>query len=278
MADEKDALAMGVAVATEWAKDSYQDIAHPAMAATGQVLGLIPQAINAALMPLHQWVAEGYYKLDETKKLLAEKLKNVSANDVVPPEIHIAVPALQAISYSMDNAEIRNMYANLLASSMMEKVKGDVHPAFVEIIKQLSPDEARILRYLNEKNVAQPMIALLLEKVGENVWYDIITHFTNLYRTVPNLEYKDYNKVSVLLDNLSRQNLIVFHENNYISIPNEYEPLENDPVILNQMSQEAPANHRWKIVKMYLELTSFGESFCRVCIADPAEKTIGEQG
>ncbi len=261
---------MGVAVATEWAKDSYMDLAHPTMAATGQILGLIPQAINAALMPLHQWVAEGYYKLDETKKILAEKLKNVSANEIVPPESHIAVPALQAISYSMDNAEIRNMYANLLASSMQEKVKQDVHPAFVEVIKQLSPDEARILKHLNAVKVPQPMIALLLEKEGEPGWREIIKHFTILYRIVPDLEYKDYNKVSILLDNLSRQNIIAFHENNYITNPNSYDALEKDPVIQNYMNQSIP-EHKWKIAKMYFELTSFGMSFCRICIADPTE-------
>ena len=159
---------------------------------------------------------------------------------------------------------------------MTEKVKKDVHPAFVEIIKQLSPDEARILRYLNAENVPQPMIALLLEKVGERGWNEIIKHFTILYRTVPGLEYNDYNKVSILLDNLSRQNLIVFHENNYISNPNRYDDLENDSVIQHYMNQSIP-NHKWKTVKMYYELTAFGESFCRVCIADPVEKTIGEQ-
>ena len=277
MADEKDAIAMGVAIATELTKDAYMDVIHPAAAATGQILGLIPQAINVALGPVHQWVAEGQYKIDETKKLLAEKLKNVSQEEIVSPKPYVAVPALQAISYSMDNEEIRNMYANLLASSMTEKVKKDVHPAFVEIIKQLSPDEARILKYLSAQNMPQPMIALLLEKVGERGWTEVIKHFTILYRTVPNLEYSDYNKVSILLDNLSRQNLIVIHETNFISNPNRYDELENDSIIQHYMKQPVP-NHKWKTIKMYYELTAFGKSFCSVCIADPAEKTIGEQG
>ena len=270
MADEKDALAIGVAVATELTKDAYMDVIHPAAAATGQILGLIPQAINVALMPVHQWVAEGYYKLDETKKILAEKLKNVPPNEVVSPKPHIAIPVLQAISYSMDNEEIRNMYANLLASSMQEKVKQDVHPAFVEIIKQLSPDEARILKFLNSTKESQPMIALQLEKERGGGWYDLINHFTILYRIVPDIEYKDYRKVSILLDNLSRQNLIVIHENNHLIDSNKYDALEKDPIIVNYMSQTVP-NLKWKIARKIFELTSFGMSFCRICIADPTE-------
>jgi hypothetical protein len=271
MADEKDALAMGVAVATEWAKDSYRDLAHPTMAATGQIFGLIPQAINAALMPIHQWVAKAYYKLDETKKILAEKLKDVPPNEIVSPEPHIAVPALQAISYSMDNEEIRNMYANLLASSMTKKVKGDVHPAFIEIIKQLSPDEARILSFLYKGNDPQPIITLRLVNSDNKYWCDFVKNFTNLHRSVPNLEYKDHKKVSILLDNLSRQKIIEIHERSFLTAPNIYDTLESDPVIQSQIKLMTLPNHQWKIERMGFELTSFGKSFCRVCIADPTE-------
>ena len=272
MADEKEALAITIAVATEWAKGVYLDVAHPSLKATGQILGVIPQAINAALMPVHQWGAKAYYKLDETKKILAEKLKNVSPNEIVPPESHIAVPALQAISYSMDNEEIRNMYANLLASSMQEKVKKDVHPAFVEIIKQLSPDEARILKYLYTEKESQPIIDLRLAKLYSHSWSTYIKNFTILYRTVPDLEIKDYKKVSVLLDNLSRQNLIVIHENSFLADTKKYDALEHDPIIQNQMSQAAPQDRKWSIEKMYFGLTAFGMSFCRICIADPTEQ------
>ena len=55
------------------------------------------------------------------------------------------MPALQAISYSMDSEELRNMYANLLAKAMNVDEKDKVHPAFVELIKQMAPREALIL-------------------------------------------------------------------------------------------------------------------------------------
>ena len=273
MADEKDALVIGVAVATEYAKASYQDLAHPAIAAVGQLLGLIPQAINVALTPVYQWVAEGQYKLEETKTILAEKLKNVPPKEIVSPEPYVAVPALQAISYSMDNEEIRNMYANLLASSMQEKVKQDVHPAFVEIIKQLSPDEARILNYLYEQNRPHPIITLRIENPKEQGGIDYIKDFTILYRTVSNLEYRDYRKVSILLDNLLRQKLIVIHENRHLTDSNIYNDLEQDPVILEHTTQAAPEGCKWKINRMFFELTAFGMSFCRICIADTANPT-----
>lgn len=135
-------------MATEVVKDVYQDVAHPGLQSAGEVLGLVPRAVNAALVPLREWIEKREYRLASTKKLLEKKLEKVAPEEIVAPEIHIAVPALQAIGYSMDNEEIRDMYANLLASSMQKRVKNEVLPADTEFIKQLSPDEARILRYI----------------------------------------------------------------------------------------------------------------------------------
>lgn len=73
-------------------------------------------------------------------------MKNVSEENIVQPENYVAEPALQQIAYCFDSDELRNMYANLLSSSMQKDKKWEVHPRFVDIIKQLSPDEAKIIR------------------------------------------------------------------------------------------------------------------------------------
>jgi len=275
MADEQNTLAaMAVAVATEVAKDGYNDIAHPALSAAGNVLAIIPQVIERALLPVRQWVAEGQYKFKETQKLLEQKLQNTPPEQIVSPEPYVAVPALQAISYSMDNEEIRNMYANLLASSMSEKVKNDVHPAFVEIIKQLSPDEARILKFLFNGVGNEPIIHLRLVDKNTHGGVAVIRNFTQLFRKVENLEQKDYNKVAILLDNLSRQKLIEIHEGSYLTDSKRYEPLEQDGIVLSFKNQKISDNQKWNIEKTYLDLTYLGKSFCQICIADEI-KTVG---
>ena len=129
-------------VAKEIAKDVYQDAGKPIVKPTGELVGLIPRAIKAALLPIEKWIESREYNLAETKKLLEQKLANISPEQIASPEAHIAVPALQYISYCMDNEELRNMYANLLASSMNKAVINGVHPSFVEIIKQLHQGKA----------------------------------------------------------------------------------------------------------------------------------------
>ena len=86
--------------------------------------------------------------LEEVHRMLQEKLKNIPPEDIVQPSPRIAIPSLQNASIT-EESEVRELYASLLANSMNKVVKDGVHPAFVEIIKQLSPDEAKILRYMS---------------------------------------------------------------------------------------------------------------------------------
>ena len=117
-----------IEIAKEIAKNVYEDGGEPIVKPTGEVLGLIPRAIKAALLPLEKWVVGREYNLAQTKLLLEEKLRNTNPDDIEPPEAYIAVPAIQAISYCMDNDELRDMYAQLLASSMKKSIKNGVHP------------------------------------------------------------------------------------------------------------------------------------------------------
>ena len=112
MLEGLDKLAGSIGKAVETIPDLYDDALKPATQESGKTLALIPRAINAALVPLRQWIAEREYKLAETEKLLAKKLEHVAEDKIVTPEAYVAVPAIQAISYSMNSKELRNLYAN----------------------------------------------------------------------------------------------------------------------------------------------------------------------
>ena len=254
-------------IATEVAKEAYNDAAKPAMQSTGGVLALIPRAINAALLPLHNWIAHREYQIEETKKLLSIKLANVKPEEIVPPEPHVAIPALQAISYSMDNEEIRNMYANLLAASMTKVIKGDVHPAYVEFIKQMAPDEARILRhiFLHERGI-MPVVTLRSynEQKGGR---DIVPYFTILYRVVEGLECRTFDRTAVFVDNLVRLKLLQMHDGIHMTKSGIYDELEQDPALtIIKNTFQHPHGFSWRFDRTYLTMTSLGKSFCKVCL------------
>jgi len=65
-------------------------------------------------------------------------------DQIVVPKPNVAGPALEALRYTWHEETLSDLYANLLAASSMDKSTADgAHPAFVEIIRQLTPDEAK---------------------------------------------------------------------------------------------------------------------------------------
>ena len=78
--------AVGDAIKT--APTFYEDALKPTVQETGKILALIPQTIEAALLPLRQWNIEREYKFAETKKLLEHKLENVDPEKIVTPKAY----------------------------------------------------------------------------------------------------------------------------------------------------------------------------------------------
>lgn len=259
----EQALDLAKEVAKELAKDVYADAGRPVAKPTGELVGLVPRAIRAALAPVEKWVLQQEYNVAETKKLLDEKLQHTPPELIQPPEAHIAVPALQYISYCMDNEELRDMYANLLANSMNSVVKNGVHPAFVEIIKQLSPDEAKILKYIyNSKYV--PIIGMKAHKVsGGEV--DVVKAFSNITELCACEAPQSYDRY---FDNLSRLALISIPDDERLVNNVLYDPLKQHPWIMGVKAHLEKREDVSSITftEKHLELSAFGKQFCNICL------------
>lgn len=255
----------GVDKILETAPKLYDDAIQPAAQETGKTLSLIPRTINAALVPLRQWIATKEYNLAETEKLLAYKLEHLDPEKIVSPEPYVAVPALQAISYSMDNEELRNLYANLLSKSMNKDTKDSVHPAFVEIIKQLSPFDAELLKKLSmqQQNLI-PKIKIRFQKSENN------TEGKDMIKSVisPNIyEFGLYDKYNISLDNLERLKLITINDDRYLINNKYYEDILdicNKNILLPNNSEY----YYIKKTKGTIQITEFGKSFINTVVKE----------
>lgn len=83
--------------------------------------------------------------LKETNKIPADNIK-------LEADISIIGPALEASKYYIGDAVLRSMFAKLIAASMDSRHNGEVHHAFVEIIKQMNPIDAKVLADLKDSS------------------------------------------------------------------------------------------------------------------------------
>lgn len=255
MPEGLDKLAGAIGDTLKTAPTLYEDALQPTVQEVGKFVSRIPRAINAAFSGLDKWILNKEYAIDETKKLLAQKLANVDPDKIVAPETYVAIPAIQAISYSMNSKELRNLYANLLAKSMNSDTKDSVHPSFVEIIRQMSPLDAKIFNYIMNNDI-NPCVDVEYGTSSDGYIFK--------RRNITNYKYASILQTEVSIDNLQRLNLISMPPHTFYLEDSVYDEIME---ILKFITFH-PKEIKPYIRKKQIEKTDYGLSFYDICVKD----------
>lgn len=101
---------------------------------------------NVVLYPIRKANLAYRYKLEAFEDDLKEKIKSIPPENLQVPPTYIAGPVLEALRYSYDEKELREMYEDMLASSMDDRKSDAVHRSYVDAVKQMEPMDAKVLK------------------------------------------------------------------------------------------------------------------------------------
>lgn len=160
---------------------------------------------NFVLYPVKKANITYRYKLECFENDLQERVEKIPADQICPPKLSIAGPTLEALKYTYDEQDLREMYVNLLASSMDSTIAKDAHPSFVEIIKRMDPLDARLMKQISAQVEYIRIINSRISCVDEGTFYvnAIPEWFTGI--TIP--EY-DIFQISTSLVRLNKLGII----------------------------------------------------------------------
>lgn len=235
---------------------------QPAVQELGKSGLTLAKFVNVCLSPISV-VVWGFDQIKTyIQSSLVDKLKNVPEENVIPPDPSIAVPTIEALRYTGHNKELRDMFSNLLASSMDKATVSKAHPSFVEIIKQINSDEARIIKLLDGKSPV-PIIKIRIYDKDNYRFAEPLINFSFIpYQaecTHPELGPS-------YLENIERLGLASISYTMYNTNPNAYDPVENHPEIKGLKSHADNLGKRFEINRGSLNRTSFGENFYESCV------------
>lgn len=246
----------------------YQDLLQPAARQIGTALETVAKTINVALAPISALVW-GYDQIkDFVSTMVAEKLKDVPPEKICTPDPTIAGPALESLKYTGHKEDLRELYANLLANAINIDTAKFAHPGFVDIIKNLTSDEARVLRFMADRSV-YPIIstkACLKDKKGEK------TLLVNVSMLGLDAGCENPTFAPKYIDNLIRLGLLVIPPLEHLVGPDIYDAISNHTQIQKQkeqIEQQTEVFSGFKIDKKYVKLTEFGQMFAQACIFPP---------
>lgn len=237
----------------------YDDAIQPAAKEVGKSLVTVAKTVNIALSPIKAMVW-GYERIENfITKRVSEKLKNVPEENIVTPNPSIAGPAVEALRYVGHDENLRELYANLLASSMNKDTLEEAHPSYVDIIKNLCSDEALLLKAFI-KEITYPIVDIKLNSKSEKRIYKIVLRNFSVF--TENLGLRSEEMTLSYIDNLCRLGILKTRTTEYLSDLETYKEIENHKEI-EKLKKETEEDYELEIVKGIIEITNFGGNFIK---------------
>ncbi|MCX6601803.1 MAG: DUF4393 domain-containing protein [bacterium] len=241
----------------------YKDVFQPSAQTIG---GELQKAVHAGLMPLRLlvWGAEELEAY--LTRRLAEKLEGVPIERIKTPDPIVAGPAIEALRFAGGNEVLREMFATLLATSMDSVTATSAHPGFVEILKNLVPDEAKIVHFLaKDVAIAHPVVDLL-GMLPRRTEYCLYVRNFSLLGSKADCVLPD--ATPAYLDNLVRLGLVEIPETEIVE-SGIYTPLENSPDLADYIETiEKTDGRKHSFQRKCIGLTNLGREFCYSCVLD----------
>ena len=202
--------------------------------------------------------------LRDLRTMVTQELENMKSKSIDPPSPRIAVNTLQVASIA-DEANVRRMYAKLLASSMNSNTSNQAHPAFPKIIDQMSGYDAMLMKKIVDIKDSIP-VGHITFTFDDKYLTSVMPHYYSPYFA----DMNDHWATSFAIENLSRHNLINLFNGTVKSY--DYGALKADPFILERFEfakKYNPSRNLSIVVNEYvIQPNDFGKQFAKACIPD----------
>ena len=224
------------------AVEIYTDVAKPSARQVGVALETIFK-VGLSPVAMLDWGFE--HSKDWLKEKIETRLNSTPLEFRCSPPNNIAVSAITSISMSSDSPELRDLYAELLLKAMDSRSQSMVHPSYINLIGQLSPQEALV--FISFNKIEGTIILEEKDARYSSANKDIESQFL---RYCKELGFGECHHAQLWLENLQRLKLVVLQEYSEVYMDTDY---------VNQSPEVA---HK---IDRYLEITEYGRMFLEAC-------------
>ncbi|MBQ6187212.1 MAG: DUF4393 domain-containing protein [Prevotella sp.] len=240
----------------------YGDLAQPSVKAVGNALGTVFEFSTSFLLPVK--LLNEKFKLNFAKRLneYKEKLEKIPEEKQCEVHPQIGTPLIEKLSYTT-NEEIADLFTTLLANASNVDMVNTAHPSFVNMIERMSPDEARLLKYLKGKEDVQYCVFKGNASKG-NGFVTLIDHATILEDEV---EFAFPQNINAYLANFVSLGVIMDMNSQFRIDKTVYDRIKDKYNLKQMETQLVPRFYKSITVKEgYYLITDFGKLFISACV------------
>lgn len=202
------------------------------------------------------------HSLDCYHQELFSEIKKIPEDKLIEPNVQVTAQALENSKYCIESQELRKMFVNLISKSINSDYTTITHPSFAEIIKQMSPTDAKILETIPLHENIPIVDYIVVDK--NNSRYK--TELENIY--LSHLPHIDIFMESQSVSSLSRLGILNIDKASTMTDKQVYDHYKKTP-FFNKFSKETcqESPHQKADLKMYLgNLTPLGRNFFVTCV------------
>jgi len=231
----------------------------------GKTALTLTKTINNALLPL----AAVNFAFDKARKYFAEqfeqdlkeKADKIPPERLVEPKASVAGPALQALAFAHEEPTLRDLFLELLAGSMDKNREKLAHPAFVEILKQLESEEARLIKSILPSDILPiASIARVQKKNGGRVV--LVRHILDIRNDATKAPAIIEN-LATMIDNWIRLGLVVVDYQSHLTEDSRYSWLADRPEMTSRPAEPDESESKLDWVKGIVFPTDLGKQFAK---------------
>lgn len=270
---EKEIISKGLDVADktiELATKVYDDGLSKPTKTISSGLNMCLEFLGSMVSPtMYEYIQNAEYKKKEIDKKLKKKYELIPNSKRTIPRMNILGPSVELLKYNLDEQHIKDIFINIMTSEMNSDTQEYVLPVYIEIVKQLSKDDAETLKIINKGYKREDITQFYLSTICLNLEKPKGTYkVLDKSLVVPYLTeeekisfYETTQLKPIVIDNLSRLGLIIINEEK--SLPEE-EAYELTYKMITQYKDLDIFDIFQK--KGTLELTELGKNFIEICL------------
>lgn len=243
----------------------YGDLARPGVRQVGKAIETVLGLGNTILWPIACVNERSRLALERNLENYRQQLQGVPEDQIVPLAPEVGVPIAEKLAYVTD-PKLSDLYIQLLAKASIAGRVEQAHPSFVNVINNLSPDEATLLEYF-QTTTDLPFVRAMAV-IPSTRTFSLMAELIVTKSLTSELRFP--NNIAAYFSNLSGLGLVTIHHGTWIEGSPIYEEIE-------EQNREEGERHMstveaWKDRKLEFErcvivVTSFGRQFIRACHA-----------
>lgn len=237
-------------------ESTKEELLNPPAKLLGQAISGI---IHAVFDPLVRFNIVRNQQLKDFKDKVEASTNEIPEENRDDKKIGLTLKAFEESKYQLDSEELRQMFANLISSTVDNRKNNIVQPSFSSVLKELTPEDANLIKLFAEETTLPLVSIRAQDKNGTGMSIkDNILIFNN---TIVDNEFS--------LFSLERLGLIILDSGSELkSIENQtrYQNFENHPMYSSAQKMLPINTENFVLTKIILnkgkaKLTPFGKAF-----------------